>query len=248
MNKTRQPTWTNGEFSTRGWKRRVNRTRYFAAWNNNEAGWPQCVCNACSVISRPPDADHLSLSFPPCFVLLAAVCAPRKSRKSRSVICILPSIDGNRRRSSRFSFCLPFEACNAWCTGQGLAGWSESENWNLFHNCSFQNYNSCKDYKDLTLTKRWQKSWLRFIYLFIYFSLSKLSWVRRLLFFGLKYNFLKFSVFPETQSSPRFLPEDLDFFEWIIWKSLTFYEYRLKRGMRIREFFIKIFTNGLFRG
>ena len=175
MNKTRQPTWTNGEFSTRGWKRRVNRTRYFAAWNNNEAGWPQCVCNACSVISRPPDADHLSLSFPPCFVLLAAVCAPRKSRKSRSVICILPSIDGNRRRSSRFSFCLPFEACNAWCTGQGLAGWSESENWNLFHNCSFQNYNSCKDYKDLTLTKRWQKSWLRFIYLFIYFSLSKLS-------------------------------------------------------------------------
>ena len=62
MNKTRQPTWTNGEFSTRGWKRRVNRTRYFTAWNNNEAGWPQCLFrDIASAWRRPPLSLSLSL-------------------------------------------------------------------------------------------------------------------------------------------------------------------------------------------
>lgn len=206
MNKTWQPTWTNGEFSTRGWKRRVNRTRYFAAWNNNEAGWPQCVCNACSVISRPPDADHLSLSLSLFHLVLSCsrLSALHENRENPEAwfafcrasmgIVVVPAASRFVFRSKRAT--------------RGLAGWSESENWNLFHNCSFQNYNSCKDCKDLTLTKRWQKSWLRFIYLFIYFSLSKLSWVRRLLFFGLKYNFLKFSV--------RFC-RDLKFFKIFAW-------------------------------
>lgn len=123
----------------------------------------------------------LSLSFFHRFVLLAAVHTPRKSRKSWSVICILPSIDGNRRRpTTAFSFCLPSKASNAYTealyTGSSRVGieiyffpWS-----NPIYNC-FSKAVIPKDSIWRDAAKPCQ-SWN----LFNFFSLSfpRLGWVR----------------------------------------------------------------------
>lgn len=140
--------WTNGEFSTRGWKRRVNRTRYFVAWNNNEAGWPQCVCNGCSVISRLP-----GIHLPPSLSLFSTVLSSsrlsalhenRENPEAWFAFCI----DGNRRPipASRFVF-RPKRAARG--VPGVFQGWNQ--NWNLFLCGALQLFfQSCNLRKDST--------------------------------------------------------------------------------------------------
>lgn len=165
--------WTNGEFSTRGWKRRVNRTRYFVAWNNNEAGWPQCVCNGCSVISRLP-----GIHLPPSLSLFSTVLSSsrlsalhenRENPEAWFAFCI----DGNRRPipASRFVF-RPKRAARG-VPGSSRVGIRIEIYFFVEHyKCFSKAVISVKIRLGAMLRKLWQswKCWVYYYYLFFLFS------------------------------------------------------------------------------